>query len=361
MKRIRLLLISNMFPSDEDKFYGIFVKNFVLGFENTNIEIISKSLIYGRGQNNFQKIVKYVNFYCSILKNVLKFNYDLIYVHNPNYVSIPLLICLPLVRNPIVLNFHGTDVFAKSKLAKLFLFLVKPIVRISHTIVVPSEYFKEIVVAKFNIPSTKIFVSPSAGINTNEFISKDEKKKLTTFTIGYVGRIDEGKGWNILLEAIAKVKSNIPNLKCIIAGNGKQVTNLNKQVIALGVSEIVSFIGPLSHNELPEFYNRLDVFVFPTQLNESLGLVGIEALSCGIPVIGSKIGGLKDYIIEDLNGLFFEPGNSAELAKKIEYLHTNPDRLKKYIKNARISVSKFDYKKVNSSLINKLEEITGNY
>ena len=351
-----------MYPSNEDKFYGIFVRNFVDGFNNTNIDITSKSLIYGRGKNVFQKIIKYIEFNFSIIKNVFKFDYDLIYVHYPNYASIPLLFCLPFLKKPMVLNFHGTDVFAKSKIAKVLKFMVKPLIQKSHIIVVPSEYFKQVIAKEFKINLTRIFVSPSGGIDTNIFKKNNLQKSNNQFVLGYVGRIDEGKGWDVFLKAIAHVKYQIPNLKCLIAGNGAQLAKFKELISTLQISEIVIFEGTIPHMKLVEFYNKLDVFIFPTKrLAESLGLVGIEALSCGVPILGSKIGGLQDYIIEGENGLFFEPGNHQDLASKIIDLYTHKKKLEKLKKQATESILKYDKQNVRKKLIKKLLEISEHY
>ncbi len=346
-----------MFPSDQDKFYGIFVKNFVNGFKNTNVEITSKSLIYGRGKSSFEKIKKYTRFYFSVVKNIIKNDYDLIYVHFPNYASLPLLVCLPLLKKPLVLNFHGTDALAKSKLAKNLQFAVKPVIQKAHTVVVPSEYFKHVVSEKFNIGLDRIFVSPSGGIDTGLFRNNNLPKNDNRFVLGYVGRIDEGKGWDVLLKAIAQVKSKIPNLKCLVAGNGAQLAVFKEQITALQISDTVIFEGSVAHNKLVEFYNKLDIFIFPTRLTESLGLVGIEALLCGVPVVGSKIGGLQDYIIEGENGAFFEPGNYHDLADKILDLFTHIDKLQALRNAAPKSVEKYQNKTVANQLSQKLEDI----
>ncbi len=89
-------------------------------------------------------------------------------------------------------------------------------------------------------------------------------------------------------------------------------------IIDLGLAADVSYIGPVRQTELPAVYRSFDVFVFPTvRAAESLGLVGLEAMACGVPVIGSNTGGLTGYISHGENGFLFEPGNVKELADRI--------------------------------------------
>ena len=83
-----------------------------------------------------------------------------------------------------------------------------------------------------------------------------------------------------------------------------------------------------------------DVFVFPSR-EEPLGLVGIEALTCGLPVIGTEIGGIKDYLVDNFNGLLFEPQNSNQLAEKISALINNPDHLEYLKTNTKKDLNEF--------------------
>lgn len=355
-KHKRIFVISNMYPSYEDNFYGIFVKNFIGNFENSPIDVISVSTINGRGKNSFIKLKKYFHFYISILINILKFNYDVIYVHYPSYASPPLLMVLPLIKKPLIINFHGSDAIPKTKISALLNFLLKPLIQRSALIVVPSPYFKQIVLEQFKITVDKIYISPSGGIDTSKFKPLGYKKDDSNFTLGYVGRIDEGKGWDIFLIACSSLKLEIPNLKCIIAGNGSQSTNLEKMMKDLEMSHFTSILGPVPHSELPQLFNQFDLFIFPTKA-ESLGLVGIEGLACGVPVVGSRIEALRDYIVDDVNGKLFEPGNPEDLAKNILRLYKNEKLTKKLREAARGSIENYDKKIVSQKLTEKLEKI----
>lgn len=353
----RLLLISNMYPSLDDPFYGIFVKNFEDNFQNTNIEIISKSVISGKGKNKVSKVIKYLKFYLSIINNIFKFNYDVIYIHYPPYTILPILLCLLFIKKPIILNFHGTDILGNSKIAKIFQFMSFPLIKKAKIVVSPSNYFKQIIMNKFNIKNEKFFVSPSAGIDTSIFKPNCQLKNKALFTLGYVGRIDSGKGWNIFLEVVNKLKISIPNLNCLIVGDGKEVNQMKKLILDLNISNIVSYIGSVPHSELSKTYNKLDLFIFPTTLNESLGLVGIEALSCSIPVIASKIGGIQDYVVEGENGFLFEVNNKDELCDKIINLHNNQEILQNLKNKANKSVFKYDKNIVSKDMLNMLNKV----
>ena len=128
-------------------------------------------------------------------------------------------------------------------------------------------------------------------MNRNVFVYGDDYKALTG-TIVYVSRIDTGKGWDVLIDAVSELKSKrkIIGKRVLFVGYGTQTELLEKKIKELNLLEYCSYLGPKTHQELNELYHRADVMIFPTMLYESLGLVGLEAMACGCPVIGSNIG-----------------------------------------------------------------------
>lgn len=347
-----------MYPSHKHPFYGIFVKN----FENGIIAkggTIYKAVIEGRGKNKIEKMIKYLKFFYDVIKLVFTKEYDLIYVHYIGHSLLPLVPIRVFLKKPLIINAHGSDVFSASKLGKFIQKLVVPIIRKADLIVVPSRYFADIVVKKFLIKKDTIFVSPSGGIDTSLFKPLKNLKVNTPFTIGYVSRIDEGKGWDILLLAIKKLKNNVSiPFRVNIVGGGAQESNLKTMITQLGLENEVKYLGPIPQHELPTHYRHYDLFAFPTtRLAESLGLVGLEAMACGVPVIGSNIGGLKEYIKSGYNGELFEPGDYQNLAQKIEqYINLTHKERNMYSQNAVTTALTYESSIVNQNLYNKILE-----
>jgi len=356
--KLKIFIISNLYPSQKNISYGTFIKNLNDGLVRSGIEISSTSLIRGRGKYFIEKITKYFKFYLSIIYNTLRHNYDIIYIHYPIYTIIPFLLLLPIIKKPIVLNFHGNDVFTYTKFAYLLQRLSIPLINKAHTIVVPSNYFKKIVMSKFTVSEDKIFVSPSSGVDMKMFNYMPKLKNNNRFTLGFVGRIEGGKGWEVLLHSLNDLKTRIPNIYCLIAGEGKLVPEMKKMIMQNNLGNIVNYVGPIHQHDLNQFYNKLDLFIFPTYLNESLGLVGIEALACGTPIVCSKIGGLIEYVINGENGYYFEPNNYKQLADKIYYLFKNNNVLLSLKTNTRKSVERYDQDLVIKNIILKLYEIS---
>lgn len=98
--------------------------------------------------------------------------------------------------------------------------------------------------------------------------------------------------------------------------------------------------------------------IFPTMLYESLGLVGIEAMACGCPVIGSNIGCLPEYIKDGITGFLFESGNSHELAERITYFYKLTDEQRNTMRIQAVKTAhQYDSDEISRMLISKMKEI----
>lgn len=151
-----------------------------------------------------------------------------------------------------------------------------------------------------------------------------------SFVVGIVGRIEEGKGQYLLLEAVAKIAS--PNLKALIVGAAMSeayLESLKSMSRELGIEERVIWCG--FTKEVNEHMALCDVTVLATP-KETFGLVVIESMANGVPVIATKNGGPLEIIDDGVDGVLFER-NSEALASKIELLLSD-EELKKSIANA---------------------------
>ncbi|MEA2018797.1 MAG: glycosyltransferase family 4 protein [Campylobacterota bacterium] len=352
---MKILLISNMYPSKESPFFGIFVKNFKNQLEQKEVTF-TLVVVEGRGISKIEKIQKYFKFFIDVRSEIKKNDYDVIYVHYISHSLIPLLFVKLFSNKPLILNAHGSDVLVNNKMGKFIQKLVIPIIKKANLLVVPSEYFKDIIYHKFSINKEKIFVSPSGGINTQFFKPQNITKNI--FTIGYVSRIDKGKGWDILLDAISLLKAKGFTFKVLMIGGGVEEKLLLQKIEELKLENIVNFVGPKPHNELVSYFNQMNIFAFTTtRLSESLGLVGLEAMACAVPVVGSNIGGLPGYIDDGINGALFESSNYHELSKHLEYfMNLDSDEIRKYQVNALETAKKYDSEKVTQELLSSIEK-----
>lgn len=145
--------------------------------------------------------------------------------------------------------------------------------------------------------------------------------------IGYAGKLVEEKGLRTLLHAFADVARANPMTHLILAGGGPLHDELIATAAEMGLSERVHLPGIIHNSDLPAFMNALDVFVLPSETRsnwrEQFGRVIVEAMSCGVPVVGSDSGEIPTVLGDA--GLIFHEGDSAELAGQLLCLLSNPD------------------------------------
>jgi len=177
------------------------------------------------------------------------------------------------------------------------------------------------------------------GIDIDKFrpadIKSDAKKKVGINpdhkVIGYTGRIAREKDVLTLYKAFLKVKQERKDVVLLIVGDG---LSSYKKIM----SENDSVIMPGSVNNIQDYLQAMDIFVLPS-LTETTSLSTMEAMSCGIPVISTKVGFVKRYVKEKENGMFFPQHNDLLLSLKIKWLLERPDMMYHLSENARKTIT----------------------
>jgi len=131
-----------------------------------------------------------------------------------------------------------------------------------------------------------------------------------------LGNLIQRKGFNYLIDAMERVCSQRDNVFCFIGGAGPERGGLQGQIDRLGLGEKVKLLGSVPSDILPLWMNACDLFVLPS-LSESFGVVQIEALACGKPVVSARNRGSEEVVTSDDYGLLVEPANPRDLAEKI--------------------------------------------
>ncbi|MGE5178758.1 MAG: glycosyltransferase family 4 protein [Bacteroidota bacterium] len=132
--------------------------------------------------------------------------------------------------------------------------------------------------------------------------------------LGFAGRLVRGKGLDVLLEALSLTRDRTTLLE--VAGDGPERQSLEARAAALGIRDRVRFRGWVA--DLDALWRVCDVAVVPSTWTESFGMVAVEAMAAGLPVIAARNGGLAEIVIDGETGSLFEPGDAGELARLIE-------------------------------------------
>lgn len=323
-----------MYPDLNSPGYGSFVKNVVDGLSHYGFNCKYSALIVGRPLSVFDKIIKYVKFYFNILYNYFK-TYDFVYIHYPNHALPCLLPCYLLKKHKIIVNLHGEDLLYKRKglsfiLGALNDYFLKKV----DAIVVPSNYYKDLAFARLKGYPKKIIVSPSGGIDAKKFFPKQFINDSNSILhLGYVGRIDPNKGWREFLEAISLLPKSL-DFRATIIGSGSETDELKSRLSKINSVQI-EYIPKVEQGELREYYSKFNLLLFTSmRKEESLGLVGIESMACGTPVIGTDIGGIPSYLKHRYNGFLVAPGDIKQITNYIlEYFQLEISQKELYYKN----------------------------
>lgn len=201
--------------------------------------------------------------------------------------------------------------------------------------------------------SEKIKVIPY-GVDTSKFKFIKKKNVNKPLHLIYVGQISFRKGLHHLLKVISEYAPD--RVKLTVAG---AYTADSVFVKEYGNKENIEFVGFVTRDVLAKKYQESDAFIFPT-LGEGYGLVVLEALSCGVPVISSDLAGGNDAIIEGYNGYVFEAGNDAEMIAKIEQLASLGTDIQRMSENARKSALEHTWEKYYSDVQTAMKEFIAN-
>lgn len=324
-----------MYPTRKQPGYGIFVKNIADGLTRfTEVQVVTKAVIAGRGKSLLSKIFKYIRLYFDIAVRFFK-NYDAIFLHYPNHV-VPLMRLLYAFKRPLlIINFHGEDLLFDDYNQWLGKQMMR-FARYASVLIVPSDYFREEAIRR-GLPPSKIHVSPSGGIDESLFYPvKTRKHSRNELHLGFIGRLEEGKGIYEFMDAIDRM--NCP-VRATVIGYGPLLDEVESRA-----NDKLRVIGGVPQNELPRFYSDFDLFIFPTKKQESLGLTGIESMACGTPVVGSDIGGIPTYLQDGYNGYLVRPGSVDDLVEAIEKYAGLSDMHKKQMQEHCLTTSRSFYR-----------------
>ncbi len=207
----------------------------------------------------------------------------------------------------------------------------------SDILISPSREEKESLIKEYGISPQKVKVV-YPGVNRRLFypvhylgLRKKIKCKSEDFVLLYVGRIEPVKGLPTVIGSLEFLRERKPELfnrvKLLVVGGGNKEEELalNKEAVRIiklvsqkGLQDKVVFLGSVDQPQLKRYYSAADALVVPS-LYESFGLVTVEALACGTPVIVSKVGKMKTIVKEGKNGISFLPNNPISLSNSLDH------------------------------------------
>ena len=262
-------------------------------------------------------------------------------------------------KTPFVLTYHGDAhqnygslirrmgiSFYNNHLVKKFLSSAKVIISPSKWYVHESRFLREYKYKTVVIPN---------GINLEDFnvlYSKKECREKLGLPIDknivlFVGSLIQYKGPDVLLRALPKIIEVFPDTLLVFVGDGRMRRELAELSKKLSVDRYVKSVGFAKESFKPLYYEAADLFVLPSTMStESFGVVNLEAMASGLPIVASKIGGIPDLVKDHENGLLVPPRDSDALADSITLILKDQDLKNKMSEDAQRKVKHYSWEKI---------------
>jgi len=244
-------------------------------------------------------------------------------------------------KKTLIVNIHGQDfqqtIFKNNKCKKN----IEKTINFSEKTIVVSKKLKKVGEKYLEVNKDKIIVVPN-GINMRD-IYTEKNKNIQEYNgekvILSVSHLIKIKGIDLNLKAIAKLKQKYTDIIYLIIGKGKEKKKLEKLIKELNLQNMVIFIGEISHYKVMECMASCDIFSLPSW-NEGFGIVYLEAMAHGKPVIGCKGEGIEDFVENGKTGLLVKPRDVDSLVGALDFLLSRPSEAQDIGKRARDLVLK---------------------
>jgi len=299
--------------------------------------------------------------------------FDVIHLHYPFFGGSEIIYFLDKFRDlKLVLTYH-MDVVGIGLLSKFFRWhtnnVLPRVLDMADKVIVTSWDY-----AKYSDIGDRLEVEPEkyveipCGVNhllfrprlTNKTIMEKYElhgKKVILF-VGALDKAHYFKGVNVLIQAI-DIISDRDDFRVLIVGEGNLKEGYQTLVESMGLGKKIIFTGFVSDDMLPKYYNVADIFVLPSiDKSEAFGIVSLEAMASGLPVIASDLSGVRSVVDKKRTGLLVKPGSAKNLADMIQFLLKNPNIASTYGEAGREKVlSQYTWEKIGYRLDNVMQSV----
>jgi glycosyltransferase involved in cell wall biosynthesis len=264
--------------------------------------------------------------------------YDIIHCHDWMTVKSAAIIA-KVTGTPLIATIHASDYGRNNGihnwLSHCINDLEEDLVKAAGHIICCSIFMKKQIVQLFDTDEKDITVIPN-GVDASKYLWSRNRQHPGT-DILYVGRLVPEKGVHVLLQALATLIRDYPCLRLVICGAGFYEETLRQLAGQLHIDDHVVWTGFLDEEKLVRMYNQASMAVFPS-LYEPFGIVALEAMAAGTPVIVSDTGGLGEIISHNVDGLKVRAGDYLDMAEAIKLILHHPFLANKLSSNARKKV-----------------------
>ena len=340
MKAPNVAIVCNSYPTKKNATNQIFIKNLVMELNRQSIiPYVYYNPIYNywgnasNSKNLLSNIIKYSFFTIGILRLIIRIkSYDLLNPHGVMPSGFVSVFIKRFFNIPVAIHIHGGDLNLYKSSNMIYKKIYDFTISNSDIVIVNSNNIKRKLLELTGITPSKLTVI-SPGIDYKKFYRMDigkitEHKKTYGIhddktVLLFAGNAIKRKGLDILVNALNLLTTkDLEKIFLIICSEGPEISTIKTNLDDIkGIKDSVIFLKKVDQPGLRILYNIATIFIFPSR-EEPLGLVGLESIACGTPVIGSNVGGIPEYINKN-NGLLFDPNEPKELASIISTVLNN--------------------------------------
>nr|WP_156645404.1 glycosyltransferase [Lentibacillus sp. JNUCC-1] len=337
-----------MYPSKHSKTFGIFVEKQVEALKTKGVQVDVIAIRDPRKGKTFL-LKKYIMFALKGLWNLMIYGkgYDVVHVHYIFPTGLLGILHKRLWKTKLIVTSHGGDIDQMSKKGSVIKKYTKKILDNADHIITVGEELKSNMEEQFSLNENKISVI-NMGVNRHIFHHRNRYEARQSLelpkeekVILYVGNIIKAKGLDELVQAYKGLSNVIENPSLHLIGEPKDAMYFNELKAKAAEEETIYFHNAMNQEEVSRWMAASDVFVLPSHI-EGFGLVALEAMACGLPVVGSDVGGLH-YLLGDGAGIKVEPNNPKDLAEKLHIVLEDQALQKKIQQNGLKKAEKYDH------------------
>lgn len=294
---MKIVFFNNCWPTNMQPNIGTYAKTMVEELIEAGAEVDVCAM-----QRTSNKYLDYIRFYWLLFQKPLPHD-AFLYINHYTFLF-PLMLRLLFIRRKCIYHWHGEELVVRSKIIYLLRWLMRRTFTSYDIHISPSQYYSQVINRILNIPYPQILVSPSGGIDLNLFTpGSSQRKSVEEFIIGYSSALTKSKGAELLLQLMMRgdfvKKISLPKIIFQVINYGEEAEFYISQYKNCGVELRVWNKCP--KEQMPNFYRSIDLLLMPS-IRESLGLVVLEAIACGVPAITFDICAFPEFIISRKSG-----------------------------------------------------------
>jgi glycosyltransferase involved in cell wall biosynthesis len=340
----KILVLTNGYPNPHKVYAGMYLKRHVQLHREAGFDVSVLSPFDSR-KGLFHSSWKHLRYLLRVISAFFSTDFDLVHSHWILPSGLYGVFLSRIKQKPFVLTSHGDSLHRQDQLAWITTRLIRFVIRNADAVIAVGEIHGDRIQRLAGLDSGQVKVidmgvlvegTPLTRLQARQILNLHKEDSVVVF----IGNLQWIKGVDVLLGAAAELMNKCEFI-LYVGGQGPELPKLKTITKKLGIENIVHFIGPVPNDKVSTWMSAADICVVPSR-SETFGLVAMEAMACGTPVIASSIDELSENIVHGENGLLFPPEDHTNLSECLYQLLCDPDLRERLAEGGRKTASAHD-------------------